>query len=567
MSTQTPPGHFTHSDVQDLLDAAHIEVGRRYVGTPHLCEMLQSQLKQGVEDCNLRVVDPMQLLHEQMRDERRVLDAYNKHRLGKASYRYYKSMKKSENDVKYDEADNIPELLEWFPLRSKVAERGFHIQALPIYQVSGTVDHNQEIANKTTITSKTAFKKKVFPTKAANDKASPSKKKTGRGASTYDKLADAPSAQLAFPTGNITLAELTAFLPQSIKSWNVIDRALFNGAMSVTFAGMINHFRTMPNGPIENNSIYRMMKGPMDKRALQDVAYKGWSVSAHQKLKKPNDFDPTSVSVAGYRTPVNYDRRADATATQVSAPTILFRDLMKGVKIMPSGDDALDLTRCVQHCIDHPDEDWFYPQDFEALVSHLPPYGPSPVRRSHHDGSIIARYTSTQKLNGAIQTMNRQRDGHGRLQKQDVNSNEEEDAMGTISDDFDSKIDLETLDKKGPKRRRTTISAGADKEDASLRSRSTKRTKPSPMTPSRSGFSHSTAASVHLRRQATATVSNVDFDSDSDVYQGPKKMKKKNWNVAAPPRTSGRTKRYSGSYNIDAALDDDQETVDDDGFA
>ncbi|KAJ4364544.1 hypothetical protein N0V83_009140 [Neocucurbitaria cava] len=554
MSKQVQNDHFSRDEVLELLNAAQVEVGRRYADTPHLREYLLTGLQQGKEDCDER--HHMQILHEQMRDERRGLDAYNKHRMGKAAHHYYKNMPKSKDDVEYDEADNIPEQLEWFPLRNIVAGRGINVTAEPIYQLPGTVEHNQEFSGRTYLAANTISAQNTPPAKAADDKDTPSKKKTGRAASNYDKLVDAPSAYLGFPRGNITLAELTAFLPQSIKSWDVIDRALFNGAMSVTFAGMINHFRVMPNGPIGNNSIYRMMKGPMDKRALQDDTYDRWSVSAHQKLEMPDGFDPSSVSVAGFRTPINYNKREAAAAAQEPAPTILFRDLIKGVKVMPSGHDALDLTRCVQYSIDHPEQDWYYPQDFEQLVSQLPPSGPADVQHEHYDASAIARYTPAQKLKGALQTMNRRRDDHGRLLKQNADLDQEEDATEAASDDSDDDVGSHALGKKGTKRKRAIASDDSDDEDMPLVSQPAKRKKHPSKTPSRRMSTRSTTLSSRQRQQMNATGSVTDSDSDSDVYQSPTKKKRK---VSVPKRTSGRTQRYSGSYDVDAASESDEE--------
>lgn len=41
------------------------------------------------------------------------------------------------------------------------------------------------------------------------------------------------------------------------------------------------------------------------------------------------------------------------------------------VKKHPSGDDALDLTRCVRYALDHPKQPWLFPEDFGRLVKLL----------------------------------------------------------------------------------------------------------------------------------------------------------------------------------------------------
>ncbi|KAH7359783.1 hypothetical protein BKA66DRAFT_370155, partial [Pyrenochaeta sp. MPI-SDFR-AT-0127] len=392
----------TRLDAQDMLDAAQIEVGYRYADIPDLRDALQSQLCQGIENCNLRDVDPMQILHEQMRSERLILDAYNKHRLGKAAYRYYENIQKHEYAAEYHKEDNIPGQSEWFPLRFEIEKRGIHVEAAPIYQIPDTAEHSQRYSPKTSVPAKTPERVKLSAKNVAREELL-HKPKIGRAVENYDKLTDAPPADLEFPNGNILISEMAAFLPQSFKSWDVIDRTVHNGATSATIASLINHFRKMPHGPIENNSIYRMMKGPMNKRAMEDPRYKSWSVSKHHDIEKPEGFDPTSTSVAGFRAPVIFQRRRMSTTAVKSSPTIPFKELAEGIAVMPSGSDALDLTRCVKYCLAHPDEDWDYPVDFERLVNHIPPAsgftaGPEPVQIDNHDVSIVRRLTPPAKL-------------------------------------------------------------------------------------------------------------------------------------------------------------------------
>lgn len=61
--------------------------------------------------------------------------------------------------------------------------------------------------------------------------------------------------------------------------------------------------------------------------------------------------------------------------------SIPFKDLAKDVEFYPEGDDALDLTRCIRHTADYPDEDWNYPVDFERLTERLG--GPAKMRPEH----------------------------------------------------------------------------------------------------------------------------------------------------------------------------------------
>ncbi|RAR14124.1 hypothetical protein DDE83_002542 [Stemphylium lycopersici] len=578
---------FSRTDVQDVLDAAQITAGSFYSDTPCLRDQLQELFRDGVEECNSRQVDPIQLLHQTMFTERMILDAYNKHRLGNAVTPFNARVIQPENAVEYNDEENIPEALEYFPLRAEVSKRGIDVQAPPIYQHEGTAGENQRNTGKPI---SRAFKVADSPDtktrpriirKKAVDKVAPvaGKKLTGFGSPSYNKLRDAPSPWLLLPSGNLTMAETTAFLPQAIKSFDVMDRFLFNGAFATTLAEMINHYRTMPNGPIINNTVYRMMKGSMDNHAKKDERYEKWTVTKHITIERPVGFDPTSVDVSSFRAPENHNARELAAAAKSSPPTLLFRDMANGVKIMPSGFDALDLTRCIEYCLQNKNEDWCYPQDFSGLVDRLG--GPAAVHREHQDDAAIRRHTSDKKLTNAKRAGARDRDSHGRLLKQRkgfLDDFEEEEFVKRESDEDMSDPDFDALDgeedyiaptKKGSKRtrspstesseedptpqprktlkrKRTIFLDDSDEEDALLPSRSSKRTKKSPP----KARAPRSRKPVPSRLREAILPQDIESGSDSDVYVGPKQK-----NVHVATRASGRSQRYKGSYNVNEAFE------------
>ncbi|KAF2245321.1 hypothetical protein BU26DRAFT_521803 [Trematosphaeria pertusa] len=57
---------------------------------------------------------------------------------------------------------------------------------------------------------------------------------------------------------------------------------------------------------------------------------------------------------------------------------------------MPRGDDALDLTRMVEYCVQHPVEGWEYPKDYEKLLGLLG--GPQTVTPEHVDRAAFKRW-------------------------------------------------------------------------------------------------------------------------------------------------------------------------------
>jgi len=68
------------------------------------------------------------------------------------------------------------------------------------------------------------------------------------------------------------------------------------------------------------------------------------------------------------------------------------------VKQVPQDDDALDLTRMVQHCLQNPLESWLYPRDWIALVGHLG--GPGAIRDGHTDREAFKRRAKVKSAQG-----------------------------------------------------------------------------------------------------------------------------------------------------------------------
>jgi hypothetical protein len=506
----------TYLEIMYMLEAALLDARQRYRHIPELLAELEEQYRDGIVACNSHERGAVDLLLARLRGERRVFDAYNKHRLGKAAHRYFKAgvPPTAVEERLTDFGEDIDEDLESFPLRCEVVIRGFDsftLNLLPIYQ-------------KEDIKQFPTTPKKPTKGKAATSKKLSTKKKTGRTIQNYDKLRGAPPPNLEFPVGNMTLAEMAAFHPEAIKCWDVIDRYCGNGGSQATFATMINHFKVMNHGgPISNNSVYRMMKGSIQQRAKVEDRYKDWTTGSHQQYRDEERFDPASVSVTGFRTP------ADGKDRTIASP-IPMKNLANGVKTFPTGDDALDLTRVVKYCQAHPDVEWMYPTHYEHLVDYLG--GPAPVRPGHHDRAVIARYTTAQVAAAVRNAVGRKRDSRGRLLKKD---SDEWDAMFTDSEDDGIGLDFDRLDSKDKKRKDFFDDSDDDGFGTSSRKRASKGKK----------------AAHNLGRNY------FDSESDGDAFQGPKKVKKVKL-LRRSTRATKSTKCYdlSASDPIDGDGDD-----------
>ncbi|KAH8702702.1 hypothetical protein GQ44DRAFT_631459 [Phaeosphaeriaceae sp. PMI808] len=354
-----------------------------------------------------------------------------------------------------------------------------------------------------------------------NKTQQPTRPTTGRGTQAYNRLQDSPPPNLNFPPGNITIAEIAAFLPRAINSGNLVERYCNNGGSTAAFTAMINYYRSMEHGPIPSNTVLKMMQKGMNMRAKLEPNWENWNASTHSQFVKSDSFDPSSISVTGFRRP-------ELGRTNNLASSIPFKNLAIGVKSFPTGSEALDLTRAVQYCVERPGEEWLFPDHYEELVNRL---GPALVTNNHHDAVILAQFTTVQMAAGVRNAKLRKRDANGRLQKfdSDTKSKEKPDLKGN-----DGEGDLggqapAALGKKSKRKHDTSFEA-ADDEDLDLPSQnfSNKRKKLSPKPHFPQGTDDHITGAQFRRRWARAPIEDIsDSTAEDELYRSPKKLKNK----------------------------------------
>ncbi|KAF3052356.1 hypothetical protein E8E11_010680 [Didymella keratinophila] len=192
---------------------------------------------------------------------------------------------------------------------------------------------------------------------------------------TFDDTA--PSNTIPFPKqANMTVPEILAFLPNSINCADVIYRMVSNGGTRKTIHAIINTYRNFEAEWSANccgETMYRIM----DK-----AGYTDWTITKHDLWHNSQRslWDANKVDVGKLRTASVGD----------GAGTVSFRSLAMNVRTMPEGDDALDLTRMVQYCVQNAEDGWGYPKDYEELLDLLG--GPVEVRELNTDGAVFRRW-------------------------------------------------------------------------------------------------------------------------------------------------------------------------------
>ena len=203
---------------------------------------------------------------------------------------------------------------------------------------------------------------------------------------------NAPSEHLAHGEwGLYTVVELCVFFPKCMRNYDFARRFTRNGVQFQTLTNIINAHRMWSKHPVPAPTIRaKVMAAIRQYPEFEDWRRRG-TAGEHWSDHDPN-HDPTDLSLFDYL--LQCERFPSAPGKLVT--TILFRDLAVDVQHFPSDHDALDLTRCVQYAVQHADEDWYYPQDFQRLTEHLPG-GPRLVRLEHYDASANARWCNWHK--------------------------------------------------------------------------------------------------------------------------------------------------------------------------
>lgn len=111
-------------------------------------------------------------------------------------------------------------------------------------------------------------------------------------------------------------------------------------------------------------------------------------------------FDRANLNVDGDKAPA--DTRKVATALDNHKQ---IKDLAKGVKVWPTGADALDFTRAVRYAEQYPEEGWKYPDDMERLTRDVL-NGPDRVTPDDQDSTAIERFQPLMDLMKSSSTSN-----------------------------------------------------------------------------------------------------------------------------------------------------------------
>jgi hypothetical protein len=208
--------------------------------------------------------------------------------------------------------------------------------------------------------------------------------------------ATAPPRNLRLPKwGGITAVELVTFLPQSLKSSDVMFRLVQNGFTTDILSKIIDAHRKSPKdySPL-NNSLRASWTTPM-----RQSGYEGWTFKAHRAGQfQPPTWDENDITLTGMKLQCeNFPGKSGVPDHVIE--NVDFKSLQNAVNTMPSIDngDAHILGPCVEYAVAHPDLDLQFPRDYEAIADHLG-LSTKPVRPDSVDRAVAARWKAKPRV-------------------------------------------------------------------------------------------------------------------------------------------------------------------------
>ncbi|KAH7084313.1 hypothetical protein FB567DRAFT_550322 [Paraphoma chrysanthemicola] len=203
-----------------------------------------------------------------------------------------------------------------------------------------------------------------------------------------------PPRNLRFSSfGNHTAAELLTFLPESIRSKDIVNRLVENGFTTDEISKIINYHRVSPKThKAMNNTLLHATQ-----KTMRDANFTNWTVGKHHMglySAQNQNWDAKNLNLDGMRPQCEYVKgHGNGDAPQ---DNVKFSTLAIGVQHFPSlaTGDGLDLTRCVEFAVQNPHLDLQYPRDFKEITKHL---GQGIVQDKHYDRSAAARWRRAPK--------------------------------------------------------------------------------------------------------------------------------------------------------------------------
>jgi hypothetical protein len=200
-------------------------------------------------------------------------------------------------------------------------------------------------------------------------------------------LSNVPRHFYTLPSGapiNATLPDIIAILPHWFRNRNLATRFLNNGINAGLHLALLEEYRYVDVHTIEDRKRARDRLGDAYRRIMRKIDAE-WKLGTHVV---PEGWDERDLDIAEF---------VPDGAREVTA-SISFKDLAIGLKKLPWGNDAGDLTRALEYAIrNRKVDEWgrelefLFPDDLQAILNQI---GRTRVTQEHTDRFVLGRYRS-----------------------------------------------------------------------------------------------------------------------------------------------------------------------------
>ena len=178
---------------------------------------------------------------------------------------------------------------------------------------------------------------------------------------------------------NFTIVEILVLLPNWFKNKALCARFLNNNLTgSIHFMILEEHRELQFGSEHDRERACRWITAEY-RKAMRKID-KNWTKATHVT---PADWHLTDIGMDGF-TPDDVDAPGYRRL-----PSILFKDLAIGVKKMPEGPAAGDLTRALLFAVENK-QDYMFPEDLPTILDYI---GRTQITTAHTDRPIVRAYS------------------------------------------------------------------------------------------------------------------------------------------------------------------------------
>jgi hypothetical protein len=316
---------------------------------------------------------------------------------------------------------------------------------------------------------------------------------------------------------NFTAVEIITFLPTLSSNSSIARRFVNNGMDNATHTEIIDRHRVHCRNASDVAREYLQALRPANWPAMTgDQAKSLWS---RKNQKVPDGWDARSLSMNAF-VPDRIGKEGIHAPAPASVP---FRILLQGVKKIPTGNDAADLTRAIEFANSDKAKhtfsgrDLMFPDDLINILTHI---GHASITEQQRDRAVVGRYRKLyrEKANPKKDSM-----GKGKGTSGPKRSKPRKDPVHSIPGEMSVSL-LEPVPQTSPRMSETTRSSVSSQTTDTLHSAVQSRQvseSNSPMTPASFGKTREEEGHVKshrlLRNLNLEALSNHDGSIEASI--------------------------------------------------